>query len=187
MLRQMRERRQAGQATLFGQSRSMSGSGASTTSTCGVGASGSKSYAAFITFRVPQRAHFWLAGVESGEGGVMQASAIRAVEQLSSLCAARNKESWKSTQNGRRVIGRGKRQAAGRGHLLIPEPALSEANVYAPKIGARTGATCHFLREKLDSVCPRFPYHGCPQVSRRRYNPGFPRMDSTLWKRCAWA
>ena len=53
--------------------------------------------------------------------------------------ALREKESWKSSQNGQRGIGRGKPQEAGRGYCSSQKPALSEAEGLAPKAGANLG------------------------------------------------
>ena len=44
-----------------------------------------RSCAIFTAIRGPQRARFWLAGVEAGEARVMRASGGLAVEQLSPL------------------------------------------------------------------------------------------------------
>ena len=81
--------------------------------------------------RGPRQTRFWLAGVEAGEGRIMRAPRRLAVEQLSSLCAARKR----SRGNRVGVDGAGSGEASDRQRGKdIADPRL------APKYSARTWA-----------------------------------------------
>ena len=70
---------------LIGAMRSISGKSGTTISTFEIIRSLWRNCATFIAIRGPQRARFWLAGVEAGEGWVMRTSGGLGVEQFSRL------------------------------------------------------------------------------------------------------
>ena len=92
--------------------------------------------------------------------------------------ALREKESWKSSQNGQRGIGRGKPQEAGRGYCSSQKPALSEAEGLAPKAGANLGhlRSLLFICREPGNVPPVPSFlvrerSACPQFSRPQFSP----------------